>query len=58
MQKANQTPEQAARDNIDKMLSLAGWCIQDKNKISFAAGLGIVAREYQADVGPANYVLY
>ena len=58
MPKANQTPEQAARDNIDKMLSLAGWCVQDKKKIDFAAGLGIAVREYQTDVGPADYVLF
>ena len=58
MTKANQTPEQAARDNIDKILSLAGWCVQDKNKINFAAGLGIAVREYQTDVGPADYVLF
>ena len=58
MPKANQTPEQAARDNIDKMLSLAGWRVQDKKKIDFAAGLGIAVREYQTDVGPADYVLF
>ena len=58
MLKANQTPEQEARDNIDKMLSLAGWCVQDTKKIDFAAGLGIAVREYQTDVGPADYVLF
>lgn len=55
---ANQTPEQQARDNIDTLLSLAGWCVQDRNKIDFAAGLGIAVREYQTDVGPADYVLF
>ena len=58
MSKANQTPEQKARDNIDKMLSQAGWVVQDKNKIDFSAGLGIAVREYQTDVGPADYVLF
>lgn len=58
MPRANQTPEQEARDNIDTLLSLAGWCVQDKNKIGFAAGLGIAVREYQTDVGPADYVLF
>lgn len=58
MPKANQTPEQAARDNIDGKLSQAGWYVQDKNKIDFAVGLGIAVREYQTDVGPADYVLY
>ena len=58
MTKANQTPEQAARDNIDNVLSLAGWSVQDKKKINFAAGLGIAVREYDTDVGPADYVLF
>ena len=39
MPKTNQTPEQVARDNIDKMLSQAGWFVQDKKKINFAAGI-------------------
>ena len=58
MSKTNQTPEQVARDNIDRMLSQAGWYVQDKNKINFAAGVGIAVREYQTDVGPADYVLF
>ena len=58
MPKTNQTPEQEARDNIDKMLSQVGWFVQDKNKINFAAGVGIAVREYQTDVGPADYVLF
>ena len=58
MPSANQTPEQAARDSIDKMLSQAGWVVQDKKKIDFNAGLGIAVREYQTDAGPADYVLF
>ena len=54
----NQTPEQAARDKIDKQLSNAGWIVQDYKKIDFSAGLGIAVREYQTDVGPADYVLF
>ena len=54
----NQTPEQKARDNIDKMLRASGWQIQDKKKIAFSAGLGVAVREYQTDVGPADYALF
>ena len=54
----NQNPEQIARDNIDKMLKAAGWCVQDKNKINFAEGLGVAIREYQTDIGPADYALF
>lgn len=28
----NQTPEQIARDNIDRQLRQAGWAVQDKDK--------------------------
>lgn len=54
----NQNPEQIARDNIDKQLRLCGWIIQDKKKVNLAAGLGIAIREYQTDIGPADYVLF
>lgn len=54
----NQNPEQIARDEIDTMLKKAGWAVQDKKKINFAAGLGVAVREYQTDVGPADYVLF
>jgi type I restriction enzyme, R subunit len=54
----NQTPEQKARDNIDKLLKESGWQVQDKKKINFNAGLGIAVREYDTDIGPADYVLF
>jgi len=54
----NQHPEQTARDRIDKQLLGCGWIIQDKSKINLAAGQGIALREYQTDVGPADYVLF
>ncbi len=58
MPNVNQTPEQAARERIDGMLSKSGWVVQDKKKIDFSAGLGVAVREYQTDVGPADYVLF
>ena len=54
----NQNPEQIARDNIDKQLIACGWIIQDKKKFNLAAGLGIAIREYQTDIGPADYILF
>ena len=54
----NQTPEQAARDRIDGRLRAAGWHVQDKNALDFNAGLGIAVREYQTEIGPADYVLF
>jgi type I restriction enzyme R subunit len=55
---ANQNPEQAARDNVDRLLTDAGWVVQDKKAIDFSAGPGIAVREYQTDIGPADYVLF
>ncbi len=54
----NQNPEQLARDTIDKMLIAAGWVVQSKDKVNLAAGKGVAVREYQTDVGPADYVLF
>ena len=51
-------PEQRARDEIDSILYKAGWDVQDNNKINFSISLGIAVREYQTDVGPADYVLF
>lgn len=54
----NQNPEQIARDNIDQMLVAAGWTVQNKTAIDFNAGEGQAVREFQTDVGPADYVLF
>ncbi len=49
----NQTPEQMARDNIDRQLSASGWIVQNKKQMNLNAGLGVAVREYQTDAGPA-----
>lgn len=54
----NQDPEQIARDRIDQRLRMAGWHVQDKDGMDFSVGLGVAVREYQTDVGPADYVLF
>lgn len=54
----NQNPEQKARDGIDDQLTACGWILQDKKSINLAAGLGVAIREYQTDVGPADYILF
>lgn len=54
----NQTPEQIARDHIDKQLTACGWLIQDKNRINLHAGIGVAVREYLTDAGVADYVLF
>ena len=54
----NQNPEQKARDRIDQQLLQAGWVVQHNKAINFSAGIGVAVREYQTDVGPADYVLF
>jgi type I restriction enzyme R subunit len=54
----NQTPEQQARDQIDRLLTQAGWRVQASQAINLHDGLGQAVREYQTDVGPADYVLF
>lgn len=54
----NQNPEQIARDKIDALLEQCGWIVQKKAHVNLNAGLGIAVREYQTDVGPADYVLF
>src|SRR5215469_7424069 len=54
----NQNAEQRARNQIDAKLAEAGWIVQHRTAINFNAGPGIAVREYQTDVGPADYVLF
>ncbi len=54
----NQNPEQIARDIIDKKLEECGWIVQNKKRININAGPGVAVREYQTDVGPADYILF
>ncbi|WP_116125842.1 DEAD/DEAH box helicase family protein [Lewinella sp. IMCC34183] len=54
----NQTPEQLARDRIDRHLRQAGWEVQDKNGVDLYANDGVAVREFQTNEGPADYVLF
>ena len=52
------TPEQQARQNIDKQLSQAGWVVQDLKDFNPSASLGIAVREYPTESGSADYILF
>ena len=54
----NQNPEQIARDKIYSMLKASGWDVQSNKKINLSAKRGVAVREYQTDIGPADYVLF
>src|SRR5215210_35108 len=52
------TPEQLARHNIDRMLDLAGWSVQDTKDRDFAASRGVALREFPLEAGFADYMLF
>ena len=52
------TPEQEARQLIDKQLTNAGWVIQDRDSINLQASTGIAVREVNMGDGRADYLLY
>jgi type I restriction enzyme, R subunit len=51
-------PEEKARQDIDKLLDLAGWKVQDLHDLNLGAGQGVAIREFPLTAGPADYVLF
>lgn len=53
-------PEQKARERIDKLLTQAGWQVQDAESANLSAGQGIAIREFRlkSSHGFADYLLY
>ncbi|OEU45316.1 MAG: hypothetical protein BBJ60_08070 [Desulfobacterales bacterium S7086C20] len=54
------TPEQEARETIDKMLDQSGWDVQDLRAANIHAKKGVVIREFPLNQGHgfADYLLY
>ncbi len=52
------TPEEKARQQIDKMLDAAGWKIQDLRDLNLGASLGVAVREFPLKTGEADYLLF
>lgn len=52
------TPEQKARQQIDRQLEQAGWIVQDYRQMNITAGLGVAVREFPLTTGDADYMLY
>ena len=53
----NKTPEQIARDDIDRKLVDAGWVIQNYKQLDLSAGQGIAVREVTLKSGRCDYLL-
>jgi type I site-specific restriction endonuclease len=52
------TPEELARQTIDKQLTACGWVVQDMSGLNRYASLGIAVREFPLDTGEADYLLF
>lgn len=52
------TPEQKAREMIDKKLAQSGWIVQDMKQLNLLAGLGVAVREFPTSTGPVDYALF
>ncbi len=51
-------PEEKARQNIDRLLTTAGWAIQDRKKMNLGESLGVAVREFPMSAGPTDYLLF
>ncbi len=52
------TPEESAREKIDKLLELAGWQVQNFDDLDLGAALGVAVREFPLKTGEADYLLF
>ena len=51
-------PEEKARLNIDRMLTEAGYTLQNREEFNRKAAPGVAVREYQTLSGPVDYLLF
>ena len=52
------TPEQRAREVIDRKLLLSGWIIQDVKSLNPMAAMGVAVREFPTSTGEVDYALF
>ena len=51
-------PEERARRNIDQLLELSGWEIQDYKELNLTSSLGVAIREFPLGKDHADYALF
>jgi type I restriction enzyme R subunit len=53
-------PEERARQSIDRLLTAAGWAVQDFKSAELTAARGVALREFELNPGhgTADYLLY
>ena len=52
------SPEEKAREVIDKKLIQSGWVVQDMKNIELTAALGVAVREFPTSSGEVDYALF
>lgn len=52
------TPEEKARQEIDRQLEQCGWIVQDHKNMNISAGQGVAVREFPLKSGFVDYLLY
>ncbi len=52
------TPEDQARETIDRQLAQAGWVVQNVSALNLHAGRGVAVRNLQTEHGPCDYMLF
>lgn len=52
------TPEDSARQEIDRQLTQCGWQVQNRSEMNLLATPGIAVREFPMLMGEADYLLY
>ena len=51
-------PEEQARQEIDALLTAAGWSVQDRGRANLGAAAGVAIREFHLATGDADYLLF
>ena len=52
------TPEEKARQEIDRQLVACGWIVQDHKSMNIMVGPGVAVREFPLKTGFADCLLY
>jgi hypothetical protein len=52
------TPEQQARQNIDRQLLQPGWLVQDRQQINISTRLGVAVREFPLTAESDDRILH
>jgi type I restriction enzyme R subunit len=55
---SSKKPEEIAREDVDKMLELSGWRVQDLSERNLSESLGVAITEAHLKTGFSDYMLF